>query len=194
MGNIFTNLFKGLFGKKEMGIVLVGVDATGKTTVLYKLKLGEMVTTIPTIGNEAVSRTPVQYYSAPFIKGGTCPGQALRRRPGSSHQRALSRGERETRQNRPRSVLRGHGRVPVMALSRDTPHPLAFVLVPVPSRPPWRPAGGCAAAHGPRGGSPASPGARRPVSPRLAPEPREPRAPLSTCALTPSACKGQICH
>lgn len=30
--------------------VLVGLDAAGKTTILYKLKLGEIVTTIPTIG------------------------------------------------------------------------------------------------------------------------------------------------
>jgi len=29
---------------------MVGLDAAGKTTVLYKLKLGEIVTTIPTIG------------------------------------------------------------------------------------------------------------------------------------------------
>lgn len=29
---------------------LVGLDAAGKTTILYKLKLGEIVTTIPTIG------------------------------------------------------------------------------------------------------------------------------------------------
>merc|ERR1711933_235361 len=28
----------------------VGLDAAGKTTILYKLKLGEVVTTIPTIG------------------------------------------------------------------------------------------------------------------------------------------------
>ncbi|XP_054995387.1 ADP-ribosylation factor 1-like isoform X2 [Sorex araneus] len=48
MGNIFANLFKGLFGKKE--ILMVGLDAAGKTTILYKLKLGEIVTTIPTIG------------------------------------------------------------------------------------------------------------------------------------------------
>ena len=27
-----------------------GLDAAGKTTILYKLKLGEIVTTIPTIG------------------------------------------------------------------------------------------------------------------------------------------------
>lgn len=30
--------------------VSVGLDAAGKTTILYKLKLGEVVTTIPTIG------------------------------------------------------------------------------------------------------------------------------------------------
>lgn len=50
MGNMFANLFKGLFGKKEMRILMVGLDAAGKTTILYKLKLGEIVTTIPTIG------------------------------------------------------------------------------------------------------------------------------------------------
>ncbi|KAG0195111.1 hypothetical protein BGX31_006740, partial [Mortierella sp. GBA43] len=30
--------------------ILVGLDAAGKTTILYRLKLGEVVTTIPTIG------------------------------------------------------------------------------------------------------------------------------------------------
>ena len=49
MGAI-ASLFKGLFGKKEMRILMVGLDAAGKTTILYKLKLGEIVTTIPTIG------------------------------------------------------------------------------------------------------------------------------------------------
>merc|ERR1712187_285229 len=38
-------------GKQDMRIVMVGLDAAGKTTVLYKLKLGEVVVTwIPTIG------------------------------------------------------------------------------------------------------------------------------------------------
>ena len=32
-----------------MRILMVGLDAAGKTTILYKLKLGEVVTTIPTI-------------------------------------------------------------------------------------------------------------------------------------------------
>src|SRR3954447_23133778 len=50
MGGAFAKLFAGLFGKKEMRILMVGLDAAGKTTILYKLKLGEVVTTIPTIG------------------------------------------------------------------------------------------------------------------------------------------------
>ncbi len=49
MGNIFAKLFAS-FGKQEMRILMVGLDAAGKTTILYKLKLGEVVTTIPTIG------------------------------------------------------------------------------------------------------------------------------------------------
>lgn len=47
---VFASIFKGLFGKKDMRILMVGLDAAGKTTILYKLKLGEIVTTIPTIG------------------------------------------------------------------------------------------------------------------------------------------------
>merc|ERR1711973_673870 len=47
---LFQSVLKGLFGKKEMRILMVGLDAAGKTTILYKLKLGEIVTTIPTIG------------------------------------------------------------------------------------------------------------------------------------------------
>jgi ADP-ribosylation factor protein 1/Arf/Sar family protein len=39
-----------LMKQKEMRILMVGLDAAGKTTILYKLKLGEVVTTIPTIG------------------------------------------------------------------------------------------------------------------------------------------------
>ena len=49
----FMSLFRQLFGKKEMRILMVGLDAAGKTTILYKLKLGEIVTTIPTIGKMA---------------------------------------------------------------------------------------------------------------------------------------------
>ncbi len=31
-------------------LLMLGLDAAGKTTVLYKLKLGDVVQTIPTIG------------------------------------------------------------------------------------------------------------------------------------------------
>lgn len=51
MGLTFSRLFDRLWGKKEMRILMVGLDAAGKTTILYKLKLGEIVTTIPTIGS-----------------------------------------------------------------------------------------------------------------------------------------------
>merc|ERR1711934_507077 len=50
MGLTFTKLFAKLGYKKEMRILMVGLDNAGKTTVLYKPKLGEVVTTIPTIG------------------------------------------------------------------------------------------------------------------------------------------------
>lgn len=50
MGLSLSRLFSRLFGKREMRILMVGLDAAGKTTILYKLKLGEVVTTIPTIG------------------------------------------------------------------------------------------------------------------------------------------------
>lgn len=51
MGMAISRLVKMLFAKKEMRILMVGLDAAGKTTILYKLKLGEIVTTIPTIGS-----------------------------------------------------------------------------------------------------------------------------------------------
>ncbi|XP_067907785.1 ADP-ribosylation factor 4 [Heterodontus francisci] len=50
MGLTISNIFNRLFGKKQVRILMVGLDAAGKTTILYKLKLGEIVTTIPTIG------------------------------------------------------------------------------------------------------------------------------------------------
>ena len=59
MGGVFAKALAKLVGKKEMRILMVGLDAAGKTTILYKLKLGEIVTTIPTIGMASlVSRVP----------------------------------------------------------------------------------------------------------------------------------------
>jgi len=50
MGLYVSRLFDRLYGKRDCRILMVGLDAAGKTTILYKLKLGEVVTTIPTIG------------------------------------------------------------------------------------------------------------------------------------------------
>lgn len=50
MGLTISSVFTRLFSKRPMRILMVGLDAAGKTTILYKLKLGEIVTTIPTIG------------------------------------------------------------------------------------------------------------------------------------------------
>lgn len=50
MGLTLSSILTRLFGKKQVRILMVGLDAAGKTTILYKLKLGEIVTTIPTIG------------------------------------------------------------------------------------------------------------------------------------------------
>eukprot|EP00339_Tiarina_fusa_P018758 CAMPEP_0117054346 /NCGR_PEP_ID=MMETSP0472-20121206/37668_1 /TAXON_ID=693140 ORGANISM="Tiarina fusus, Strain LIS" /NCGR_SAMPLE_ID=MMETSP0472 /ASSEMBLY_ACC=CAM_ASM_000603 /LENGTH=188 /DNA_ID=CAMNT_0004769907 /DNA_START=46 /DNA_END=609 /DNA_ORIENTATION=- len=47
MGNVFSWKPQ---PEEETNILMVGLDAAGKTTILYKLKLGEIVTTIPTIG------------------------------------------------------------------------------------------------------------------------------------------------
>eukprot|EP01088_Endostelium_zonatum_P015993 TRINITY_DN4134_c0_g1_i1.p1 TRINITY_DN4134_c0_g1~~TRINITY_DN4134_c0_g1_i1.p1 ORF type:complete len:178 (+),score=46.62 TRINITY_DN4134_c0_g1_i1:131-664(+) len=47
MGNILDSIFGRLQNSR---IVMVGLDAAGKTSVLYKLKLGEQVSALPTIG------------------------------------------------------------------------------------------------------------------------------------------------
>lgn len=49
MGGLLS-YFSGLFGTKERRILILGLDGAGKTTILYRLQVGEVVTTIPTIG------------------------------------------------------------------------------------------------------------------------------------------------
>eukprot|EP01134_Creolimax_fragrantissima_P001317 CFRG1317T1 len=43
-------LWAKLLGKDEFRVLMLGLDAVGKTTILYKIKLGQSVTTIPTVG------------------------------------------------------------------------------------------------------------------------------------------------
>ncbi|KAM8754245.1 ADP-ribosylation factor 4-like [Acanthopagrus schlegelii] len=50
MGGIISQIFSRFASKTPVRILMVGLDAAGKTTLLYRLKLAEVVTTIPTIG------------------------------------------------------------------------------------------------------------------------------------------------
>ncbi|GLJ35380.1 hypothetical protein SUGI_0711540 [Cryptomeria japonica] len=51
MGAVISRLWFMLFPSKEYKIVVVGLDNAGKTTTLYKLHLGEVVVTHPTVGS-----------------------------------------------------------------------------------------------------------------------------------------------
>ena len=50
MGMYISTLFGRLFASTPARVCMIGLDGAGKTTILYKLKLNEVVTTIPTIG------------------------------------------------------------------------------------------------------------------------------------------------
>jgi len=49
MGLIISK-FMASFSKKPTRLLMLGLDAAGKTTLLYKMKLGEYLSTVPTIG------------------------------------------------------------------------------------------------------------------------------------------------
>ncbi|KAG2173820.1 hypothetical protein INT43_005240 [Umbelopsis isabellina] len=57
MGANVSKALGKIFGNKEMRILMLGLDAAGKTTILYKLKLNQSVTTIPTVGFNVESVT-----------------------------------------------------------------------------------------------------------------------------------------
>ena len=59
-GSLETNksgIFKKLFSNKEVRILMIGLDCAGKTTILYNLKMGKVMRTIPTIGENVVAGT-----------------------------------------------------------------------------------------------------------------------------------------
>lgn len=51
MGLLFSSLFGQLFGKKEIRVLILGLDNAGKTTILYKMYApNRVIRTMPTIG------------------------------------------------------------------------------------------------------------------------------------------------
>lgn len=58
-----SKLFASFVGNKEVRVLILGLDNAGKTTILYKLQMGEVVTTVPTIGFNVET---VQYKSLRF--------------------------------------------------------------------------------------------------------------------------------
>lgn len=64
MGSHLSRLFTRLselfheFSNKDTRILMVGLDAAGKTTILYKLKLKEHIHTVPTVGFNVETVSP----------------------------------------------------------------------------------------------------------------------------------------
>ena len=50
MGQNFTTVFGEVFPSKGFKALMLGEDGVGKTAIMYKAKLNETITTIPTIG------------------------------------------------------------------------------------------------------------------------------------------------
>ena len=52
MGNLFSSFWKKLFkSKKELKVMMIGLDSAGKTTILYRMQMGDKIPNPrPTIG------------------------------------------------------------------------------------------------------------------------------------------------
>ncbi|CEP19078.1 hypothetical protein [Parasitella parasitica] len=64
MGILFSNLWNKLFSKTQVKLIIVGLDNAGKTTILYKLLMNQIVTTTPTIGSNVEE---VEYKNLKFV-------------------------------------------------------------------------------------------------------------------------------
>jgi ADP-ribosylation factor protein 1 len=63
MGILMSRLYSLLSSWSDgepMRILLLGLDNAGKTTILYKIKLNEQICTIPTIGFNVETVTPIK--------------------------------------------------------------------------------------------------------------------------------------
>eukprot|EP00730_Choanoeca_flexa_P015438 TRINITY_DN7090_c0_g1_i3.p1 TRINITY_DN7090_c0_g1~~TRINITY_DN7090_c0_g1_i3.p1 ORF type:complete len:171 (+),score=27.36 TRINITY_DN7090_c0_g1_i3:80-592(+) len=69
MGSYTSNIFGGSSPTRR--VLVAGLDASGKTTLLYRMKLGEIVATIPTIGyaEHTTSILPDLWLIPPFNLG-----------------------------------------------------------------------------------------------------------------------------
>ena len=50
MGSLISTIWSRFAALRDCRILMLGLDAAGKTTILYKFKMGETISTIPTIG------------------------------------------------------------------------------------------------------------------------------------------------
>ena len=71
MGALLSTLWDYLYPNKEYKMVMVGLDNAGKTTTLYKLSLGEVVLTTPTLGSNVEQ---VKYKNVQFEVSENCRG------------------------------------------------------------------------------------------------------------------------
>ena len=63
MGSVYTTMKNTIMSKQQKRILMVGLDAGGKTTILYRLKLGE---TIPVLPKLAFGVETVEYKNFNF--------------------------------------------------------------------------------------------------------------------------------
>ncbi len=66
MGNIYSlvkDALDSFYSTQDAKILMLGLDGAGKTTALYKLKLNETVSTVPTIGFNVETVRPTKNVS-----------------------------------------------------------------------------------------------------------------------------------
>ena len=75
MGGMLSKIWQHFLGKKQIRILMVGLDSAGKTTILFKLKLGQVETTVPTIG---LNIRTVEYKTVSFTVWDLCGNDKIR--------------------------------------------------------------------------------------------------------------------
>lgn len=47
MGSVLTRIARLFYSAKEVRVLMLGIDNAGKTTLLYRMQLGNIVETVP---------------------------------------------------------------------------------------------------------------------------------------------------